>query len=235
MMLAVVVGLVAAGCDTTMGNGNNNGNGNSNNNANNNQSNGNSNDMPFQPLSATEKMIEGEREDDQAGTSRTRDEQFTASYTLTPTSADTREVIINFNETTTAIFGDISGMAHCTYEESGVDVDSSLMCTTTDYSGMIEWDVMIEGTYDYIPALGTIELTTHAVDVSSPAYTVTFTTPGCPELDRTDPRNYIWQGPGQGAWGFVTIVIENGQFMKRLENPLSGDLGALDFYEIEIN
>ncbi len=78
MMVAVVVGLVAAGCDTTNGNGNgnNNGNGNSNNNSNNNQSNGNSNDMPFEPLNATEKLIEGEREDDQAGTSRTRDEQY---------------------------------------------------------------------------------------------------------------------------------------------------------------
>jgi len=64
-------------------------------------------------VAGNERMVEGERFDDGAGNSRTRDEQFTASYTLTPTSADTRPIFIN-GEPSTAIFGNISGQAHCT-------------------------------------------------------------------------------------------------------------------------
>ncbi|MBX3396884.1 MAG: hypothetical protein KF841_16135 [Phycisphaerae bacterium] len=230
LALALSVALLGAQCDPPpSGNNNNNPN-------NNNQGNGNTSldDLPFAQLTGNELMVEGARISEMNGDSRTRDEKFTAAYTLTPTSADTREVIINFNEVTTAIFGDITGQAHLTYEESGTDVSLELQCTTTNYSGTIEWDTMVQGTYDYIPALGTTSLTLHAVDVSSPEYIVTFSTPGCPELDSMDPAMYAWQGPGQGVWGFVTIVLNNGQFTKKLDNPLADDLGASDFYEIQI-
>ena len=60
-----------------------------------------------------------------------------------------------------------------------------LMCTTTNYSGSVEWGTEVQGTYDHVPALGTTQLTLHAVTVTSPEYIVTFTTPGCPDQDNS--------------------------------------------------
>ncbi|MGE3182782.1 MAG: hypothetical protein AB7N71_14220, partial [Phycisphaerae bacterium] len=56
-----------------------------------------------------------------------------------------------------------------------------------------------------------------------------------PEQDSQNPAQYIWSGQGQGAWGFVDIVLENGQFQRRLENPLADDLGAGDYFEIQLS
>lgn len=228
---AVLLALVLASpaCETMPPAGNPNDN---NVNGNGNQ-NGNTDDGPFEPIEATEVMVEAVRSNMPNGDSRVRDERFTAEYTLTPTSAEERQVFLN-NELTIAISGNLTGQAHCTYEESGTDVIADLECPTTTYEGAVEWDVMIEGSYDYIPALDEVQITAHAVDVSSPQYTVTFTTPGCPELDSMNPAAYSWQGPGQGVWGFVTIVLKNGQFHKKLDNPLADDLGAIDYYEITL-
>ncbi|MBK8268041.1 MAG: hypothetical protein IPK83_06920 [Planctomycetes bacterium] len=235
LALAIALPLLGAECPPTSNNNNANANGNQNAN-NNNQSNSNTSadDLPFTELTGTERMVELIREGIGTDNSRMRDEEFTATYTLTPTTFDTRDIFIN-NQPSTAIFGDITGMAHCTYEESGTDIDTTLMCATTSYDGSVEWDTQITGSYDYFPALGTVTLTLHATDVSSPEYIVTFSTPGCPELDSMDPRNYAWQGPGQGVWGFVDIVLENGHFEDRVENPLDDERGAADFFEIEIN
>ncbi len=236
MALAMSLPLLGAECPPASNNNNGNQNNNNGNQNNNNQANGNTSadDLPFTELTGTERMVELAREGIGTDNSRMRDEEFTATYTLMPTTFDTRDIFIN-DEPSIAIFGEISGMAHCTYEESGTDIDTSLMCTTTSYSGGVEWDTMVTGTYDHFPALGTTTLTLHAVNVTSPEYIVTFTTPGCPELDSMDPSVYDWQGPGQGVWGFVDIVLENGHFEDRVENPLAEDRGAADFFEIEIN
>ncbi len=189
----------------------------------------------FSAINGTELLVEGARDNQPNGESRRRDERFTAAYSLRPTSAESRQIVINFDQFTTAISGDIAGTARLTYEESGTDVTPELTCPTTTYSGMVEWEVEVTGSYDYVPALGTIMLTTRATNVSSPQYTVSFTTPGCPDQDSTNPAQYNWQGPGQGVWGFVDIVLVNGLFTDRLENPLGEDLGATDFYEIQLS
>lgn len=190
--------------------------------------------LPFGEISGEEVMVEAERSDDGNGGSRTRDERFTASFSLSPTSADQQEIFIN-DELTILIFGDLSGQGHLTYEESNVDVDPELDCTPSTSSGFVTWDVEVRGDYEYIPALGTIRIDAFAVDVSSPSFEVTFTTPGCPEFDSVSLSNYVWQGPGQGVWGFVTIVIENGHFESHLDNPFAADLGDIDFYDITVN
>ncbi|MCB9852281.1 MAG: hypothetical protein H6819_04230 [Phycisphaerales bacterium] len=233
--LMIMPNILAMDCEMSMqmtNNGNENGNSNQNDNGAGNTLPGGT--LPFGSISGTELLVEGSRVNEPSGDTRRRDERFTASYTLTPTSADSRQITIN-NEFSTAIFGDISGMAHLTYEESGTDFSPGLSCPTTSYSGDVEWDVEIVGTYDYIPALGTIQLTTHATNVSSTEYTVSYMTPGCPEQDSNNPSQYVWSGPGQGTWGFVDIVLENGHFEDRIENPQEDDRGAEDFYEIELN
>jgi hypothetical protein len=190
--------------------------------------------MPFGTITGTEELKEGTRSDAGNGETSMTDERFTASWTLTPTSADEQQIFIN-DELTTEIFGDIEGQAQLFHEESGTDVNPELECPTTTNEGSVEWDIDVTGSYSYIPALGTIRLTTHATNVSSPEYQITFTTPGCPEFDSQSPAQYIWQGPGQGTWGFVDIVLENGHYENHLDNPLADDLGAEDFYDIEAN
>lgn len=190
--------------------------------------------LPFGAITGNELLIEGSRVDSPNGDSRRADERFTATFTLNPTSAEEQEVFIN-DVLTVAIFGDIAGEGHLTYETSGTDVTVELECPTTSYTGSVEWSVDVVGSYNYVPALGTITLTTHATNVSSPEFPLSFTTPGCPEFDSESPIQYIWQGPGQGTWGFVDIVLEGGHFESRLENPLADDLGEEDFYQIEVN
>lgn len=195
---------------------------------------GSSDGLPIGEITGNEVMLEAARSEDGNGGSYEQDERFTATFTLSPVNADESEIFIN-DELTTMIFGDLSGAGSLTYEESSTDIDPELECTTSTSSGSVQWDVDVEGTYEYIPALGTIRIEAMAVSVSSPSFDMTFTTPGCPELDSVSPINYTWQGPGQGVWGFVTIVLENGHFEYHLDNPLFNDLGELDSYDISVD
>ena len=190
--------------------------------------------LPIGNIFGNEVMVEGDFSQSDNGDSRRRDERFTASFTLTPTSVEEAQAFLG-DELISYYFGDLSGQAHLTYEESGADIVAELDCPTTTYSGSVEWDVDVVGSYEYTPPLGTIRIQASATNVSSPDYIVTFTTPGCPEFDNMSPSRYTWQGPGQGVWGFVTIVLENGHYENFFENPLGGDLGEQDYYEIEVN
>lgn len=191
--------------------------------------------LPFGTITGTELFVEGTRSALDNGETDQRDERFTATWTLTPTTAEESEVFIN-DVLTVAIRGDISGEGHLTYEESENSFTPELVCPMDMSAGSVEWDAEVVGSYQYVPLLGTITLTTHATNVSSPEYSVTYTNPGCPENDSVSPSQYVWQGPGQGAWGFVDIVLENGHYENRLENPnQDDDRGDEDFYEIEAN
>lgn len=190
--------------------------------------------LPFGAINGNEVMVEASRFEDGAGGSRVRDERFTAVFSLTPTSIESQEAFIN-DELTVYYFGDLTGQGQLTYEESGTDFDPTLDCPTQNYTGSVQWNAQVTGTYEYTPILGTIRIDARATDVSSPSYSVTFTSPGCPEFDSASSSNYVWQGPGQGVWGFVTIVLQNGRFEDRVENPLGDELGAIDYYEIEVD
>lgn len=191
--------------------------------------------LPFGTITGTELFMEGTRSAQGNGETDQRDERFTATWTLMPTTAVESEVFIG-DVRTVSIRGDISGEGHLTYEESRNSFTPELVCPTDMYAGSVEWDAEVVGSYQYVPLLGTITLTTHATNVSSTEYSVVYTNPGCPENDSVSPSQYIWQGPGQGAWGFVDIVLENGHYENRLENPnQDDDRGAEDFYEIEAN
>jgi hypothetical protein len=111
----------------------------------------------------------------------------------------------------------LQGQAHITLfmflEDVTVSYDSP--CPTTTYSvGPIEWDVFLEGTYEFVPD-GSIHVRFDATPPNGPDYTINWTNPGCPELDTSDLiPGYYWSGNGG------TLV--NGLYDYRLDS--SGEL-----------
>lgn len=188
--------------------------------------------IPIGNITGTETLNEGETAQS-GGDSSVRNELFTATYTLTPLNVDSAEAFID-GVLTTYYFGELSGTAQLSYEETGSDTSAELECPTTNYRGSVEWQANISGTYEYTPALGTIRIDAQADNPSSPHYIVTYTTPGCPEFESQNPSMYYWQGPGQGTWGFVTIVLQGGHFGATIDNPQGDDFGAEDYYEIDV-
>lgn len=217
--------------NSTAGNDNSGGAGNDNSAAGGNDNGGSGGGLPFRVITGNEEMVEGSRFDEPNGSTSQRDERFTSTFSLTPVTAVESQAFVD-NELVEVISGDLEGTGHLTYQESGTEFDPELECPNSSYSGSVEWDINVTGSYLYIPSLGSIQLTTRAESASSPEYTVAFTNPGCPEFDSTSPSQYVWQGPGQGVWGFVDIVLQNGQYDNSLENPLFDDLGEEDFYRI---
>ncbi|MBI4716793.1 MAG: hypothetical protein HY763_03235 [Planctomycetes bacterium] len=178
-------------------------------------------------------MLERRFSQEDDGGTRERDEQFTADWALMPVGAETIEIFAN-DELTIAIIGDLEGQGQLRYMESGTDFSPTLDCPTTSYAGEVMWNANITGTYDYTPVLDTIRIMASATVVSSPEYQLAFTTPGCPEFDSTSPVNYQWTGPGQGVWGFVTIVLRGGVYDEHLDNPLADDRGEEDYFDIHV-
>lgn len=187
----------------------------------------------FGAINATELLMEGVDSSGSNGSTRFREERFTADWSLTPSNPRTDQAFLN-GVLVDVVRGDLSGQATLTYRESGTDFEPELDCPTSSYEGQVEWVAEVQGTFEYVPVLDEISVLAMASSVSSPEYTVAFMTPGCPEFDSMSPSQYVWQGPGQGTWGFVTIVLRNGRYENRLDNPLGNDLGEEDFYEIEV-
>jgi len=187
----------------------------------------------FGTITGTEEFVEGTRSDDGNGGSRRRDERFTATWSLTATSAEESEVFIG-DVLTTMISGDLEGQGQLTYAESGSNFDPQSVCPSDNYAGEVEWNAEVTGTYSWIPAIGELSILARAGEVSSPEYQVSYTYTECPEVNSMSPSQYVWPGPGQGTWGFVTIVLSDGEFENRVENPFGNDLGAEDYYEIRV-
>jgi len=193
----------------------------------------------FTAITGAELFMEGASFDEAGGGFRRRDEQFASTFSLSPIDAETGQAFVvpldgGEPVLVETISGRLEGQAHLAYSESGTDFTPEFDCPTSSYDGAVEWDVSVEGTYNFIPALRELGLQARAAEVSSPQYMVTFTSPGCPEFDSVSLSSYVWPGPGQGTWGFVTIQLRNGQFDSRLDNPLGNDLGETDFYQIHV-
>jgi len=190
--------------------------------------------VPFSEISGTERLVEATNFEPGDGSSRRRDEQFTSTFSLMVLDAEESQIFVG-DVLTTRISGNLRGQAHLTYSESGTDVSAGgFDCSTLTYSGGVEWDVTVEGSYSFIPILDEISVLIPDRDHSSPEYTVTFTAPGCPELDSMSPSSSYWGGPGIGTWGGVSITLRNGSFDSGLDNVLGNDLGEEDFYEIHV-
>ncbi len=217
----------------------NNDNGSSDDDQTNEDQNGEGSDL-FVGISGNETLVEGEDTELGDGSTETRDERFTSTFTLTRLDAEFCGQVFVGDILADKTCGNLQGQAHLTYSESGSSFSPDSDCPTDEYSGQVEWNVDLEGTYTVLPTIDangevvfdsiTIDIST--ATVSSPEYSVSFTNPGCPEFDSVSPSNYFWAGPGQGTFTLEPIVIINGLYDGRYENPFGNDLGDADYYEI---
>lgn len=209
------------------------------------QSDGDQNDGAgelFASITGTEILVEGSDSQPGDGTSRTRDERFTSTFTLTRLDAEFCGQVFVGDVLADKTCGNLQGSAHLTYSESGTNLTPELDCPTENYAGEVEWDVDLTGTYTILPSIGldgqvvydTITIDVAADSVSSPEYQVRFTYPGCAEFDSQSPSNYFWAGPGEGTFTLEAIVIVNGVYDGQYDNPFEDDLGELDYYEIHV-
>lgn len=122
----------------------------------------------------------------------------------------------------------LQGQAHLTlfmFLEDVVYYDSP--CPTTTYSvGPIEWDVFLEGTYEFVPG-GSIHVRFDATPPNGPDYTINWTNPGpdCSYLDTSDLIPGLYWGAGGGG----TLV--NGSYDYRLDFELESDETGEGYYE----
>ncbi len=229
------------GNDNSNDNGGGNDNSNDNNAGNDNQSDGGGDEL-FAGISGNETLVEGVDYESGDGSVENRNERFTSTFTLTRVDAENCGQVFVGDVLADKTCGNLQGQAHLTYSESGSNVSPDLECPAEIYSGQVEWDVDLEGTYTILPSISpsgevvydsmTIDVST--ATVSSPEYMVTFTYPGCPEFANSSASSYFWAGPGRGTFTLESIVILNGQYDGHFDNPSGNDLGDADFYDIHV-
>ncbi len=193
----------------------------------------NNDGLPFASVTGNETFIEGSDFTQGAAYSR-RAESFTSSFTVTPSDVDSQQILVN-GVLTEEFFGNLIGSARLSYDQSDEDYDPELECPLSTLAGSVTWSVNLTGNYSAIPAVGTLRITAYANPVDSPEYPLSYTVPGCREQDFEQPTSYAWPGPAQGNPAAVLILLENGHFEMRIENPFADDLGEEDFYEIVVD